>query len=268
MTLVCFASPKGGVGKTTLAANVANQLSRTGVRVVALDLDPQNALRLHFGLPLQHADGFTHLLPQHPEWRRCLHETASGVAVLPYGASKPSEALALAAAIAAAPALLQQPVRDMLADPEICVVLDTSPGESSLLAALQPWIDLLINVLLVDAASVALIPALKAAVSCNDGTAAEHASPPTGFILNQFDPRNRLGGIIADAATLNLGSSLLGLVYRDEFVAEAMASQMLVSDYAPASKATTDIARISQAILSRLPALNAGQVATRERSFA
>src|SRR5664279_4833712 len=168
MTLVCFTSPKGGVGKTTLAANVANELSRAGVRVVALDLDPQSALRLHFGLPLQDEDGFTHFLPRHPEWRRCLHETASGVAVLPYGASKASEAVSLAAAVAEAPALLQQPVQEMLADPELCVVLDTSPGASSLLATLLPRIDLLINVLLVDAASVALIPALKAGAFCNN----------------------------------------------------------------------------------------------------
>jgi cellulose synthase operon protein YhjQ len=268
MTLVCFTSPKGGVGKTTLAANVANELSRAGVRVVALDLDPQNALRLYFGLPLEDADGFTHALPQHPDWRRCLHRTASGVSVLPYGASKTSDALSLAAAVAEAPVLLLQPVLDILADPDICVVLDTAPGESSLLAALLPRIDLLINVLLVDAASVALIPGLKASARCNDGAAAEDSSPATGFILNQFDPRTRLGRVIADAAALNLGSSILGVVYRDEFVGEAIASQMLVSDYAPASKAAVDIAQISQKILSRLQAFRPGQVETRDRRFA
>jgi cellulose synthase operon protein YhjQ len=268
MTLVCFASPKGGVGKTTLAANVANELSRAGVRVVALDLDPQNALRLHFGLPLEVEDGFTHSLPRHPEWRRCLRETPSGVSVLPYGASKTRDALALAAAVAEAPALLRQPVRDMLADPGICVVLDTSPGESSLLAAVLPEIDLLINVLLVDAASVALLPALKETAVYTDGTAAGHSSPATGYVLNQFDPRTRLGGAIADAVALNLGSSILGVVYRDEFVAEAIASQMLVSDYAPASKAAMDIARISQAILARLPAFMPEQVAMRDRRSA
>ena len=46
MPLICFASPKGGVGKTTLAANVACELERAGKEVVALDVDPQNALRL------------------------------------------------------------------------------------------------------------------------------------------------------------------------------------------------------------------------------
>ena len=148
------------------------------------------------------------------------------------------------------------------------VVHPISPGASSLLAALLPRIDLLVNVLLVDAASVALIPALKAGAFCNKLAAAEQSSPAIGFVLNQFDPRTRLGGVIADAAALNLGSNMLGVVYRDEFVAEAIASQMLVSEYAPASKAAMDIARISQAILSRLQAFGPGQGATRDRIFA
>jgi MinD-like ATPase involved in chromosome partitioning or flagellar assembly len=36
MPLICFASPKGGVGKTTLAANIADTLRRNGRRVLAL----------------------------------------------------------------------------------------------------------------------------------------------------------------------------------------------------------------------------------------
>ena len=48
MPLICVCSPKGGVGKTTLAANLAWALARAGSKVLALDFDVQNALRLHF----------------------------------------------------------------------------------------------------------------------------------------------------------------------------------------------------------------------------
>jgi cellulose biosynthesis protein BcsQ len=51
MPLICVCSPKGGVGKTTLAANLAWALARAGSKVLALDFDVQNALRLHFGVP-------------------------------------------------------------------------------------------------------------------------------------------------------------------------------------------------------------------------
>lgn len=61
MPLICVCSPKGGVGKTTLAANLAYSLARTGSKVLALDFDVQNALRLHFGVPLSDERG---------SWRR------------------------------------------------------------------------------------------------------------------------------------------------------------------------------------------------------
>jgi hypothetical protein len=48
MPLICVCSPKGGVGKTTLTANLAYALARSGSKVLALDFDVQNALRLHF----------------------------------------------------------------------------------------------------------------------------------------------------------------------------------------------------------------------------
>ena len=86
MPLICFASPKGGVGKTTLAANIADALRRDGRRVLAMDFDPQNTLRLHFGVPLNDHAGFLTELPKRPDWRALTRQTASGVMLLPHGA--------------------------------------------------------------------------------------------------------------------------------------------------------------------------------------
>jgi cellulose synthase operon protein YhjQ len=256
MALICFASPKGGVGKTTLAANVANELARKGRHVVALDLDPQNALRLHFGVPLQDPGGFTHGLIRSADWRNSLRETAAGVSLLPYGTSEVGDALALSAAVAQTPELLQRPVADILTEPGVCLVIDTPPGPSSLLTALLPMIDLLITVLLVDSISVSLIPAVE---DCGYGVEGLRR-PAMGFVLNQFDPRTRLGGVIAEAATRHLGERLLGVIYRDEHVAEAVAAQRLLAEYAPSAKAYHDISAISRAILSRLEETSAASV--------
>ena len=173
-----------------------------------------------------------------------------GISVLPYGSSGTDEAILLATAVAQTPRLLQQPIDDILSRPDLCLVVDTPPGPSPLLSALLPSIDLLVTVLLVDATSVAMIPAVEqgaygAAQSGGPG-------PEIGFILNQFDPRTRLGSVIADGATQHLGERLLGIVYRDEFVPEAAAAQKMLANYAPASKANHDIAAISRSILTRL----------------
>jgi cellulose synthase operon protein YhjQ len=251
MPVICFASPKGGVGKTTVAANVAGELARTGMRIVALDLDPQNALRLHFGITLQDSAGFTHRLAAKPDWRRCVRETPADVSVLPYGRSRMDEGLTLSFAVAENPGLIRNQIDDILADADTCLVVDTPPGPSVLLAAILPRTDLLITVLLVDTTSISLIPTIEQSNIYGTDEPGQ-PRPDMGFILNQFDPRTRLGGVIADAATRHLGDRLIGMVYRDEHVAEAVAAQRLLTDYAPASKAGQDVVAISRAISRRL----------------
>lgn len=58
MPVISVCSPKGGVGKTTIVANLAYSFARSGTKVVVVDFDPQNALRLYFGMPLNDERGF------------------------------------------------------------------------------------------------------------------------------------------------------------------------------------------------------------------
>jgi CO dehydrogenase nickel-insertion accessory protein CooC1 len=76
MKVITVVSAKGGVGKTTLAANLASVLAARGRRVIALDLDPQNALRLHFGIPLDSIDGLARATLAGDPWQTVM-STAS-----------------------------------------------------------------------------------------------------------------------------------------------------------------------------------------------
>jgi cellulose synthase operon protein YhjQ len=270
MPLICFASPKGGVGKTTLAANVAAEFAHAGKRVIALDLDPQNALRLHFGARLSDPMGYTHHLRLHPSWRQDLWQTPAGVALLPHGQIDRDGALELAMALAQDPTLLVAPLTEILADPDVTVIVDTMPGLSVQLATILPLVDLLIIVLLADAASVSLIPQIEsgAIYGAEISGSARLAAPAgrMGYVLNQFDSRSRLGSKVADAAARYLGSRLLGIIYRDESAAEAMAAQKLIVNHAPASKAASDIAVLARTIEQRLVLLETERSPQRSRS--
>lgn len=264
MPLVCFASPKGGVGKSVLAANTAAELRRLGGRVIALDADPQDTLGLHFGLGLEEARGYIGALQPDADpqsWRGYVWNTACGVGLLPYGRTSMAASLERSTDLAEEPEMLAGPVRDMLADPAVIVVADLPPGASGALAALAPMTDLLVTVLLVDAMSLAQIPMVENGRFYGPGTQAALDEDRLAYALNQYDPRTRLGRACHEAATRHFGHRLLGVVYRDENVPEAVAAQQLVRDYAPTSKAAADIQALSRAIAARLAPTRAAATA-------
>lgn len=55
MKVVTFLNEKGGVGKTTLAANIGAGLAIMGYRVMLVDADPQGHLTISFGVKKAHS---------------------------------------------------------------------------------------------------------------------------------------------------------------------------------------------------------------------
>jgi cellulose synthase operon protein YhjQ len=248
MPLLCLASPKGGVGKTTLAANLAHALLRCGRRVVALDLDPQNALRLHLGLPLDDPAAFAADLPRRPDWRRALVETPAGVPLLAHGPADLRAALGLARALDQEPDLLARPLRAMRADPELLVVADTAPGASAALAIAATEADLVLAVLLADAASAALLPEVEGGAFLARGTLGALRAGRVAIVLNQVDRASRSSLTAAETIAGLAGPRLVGAICRDEAVAEALSQQRPLLDLAPESPAAADLLDLAAAV--------------------
>jgi len=251
MPLIAFVSPKGGVGKTTLAAHIAALLAQRGHRVTALDLDPQNALRLQFGLPYRDESGFLGEINRRPAWRQTAVETAYGVRVLPFGTVDPLTALETAQALHADPELLAGPIRDMLADPDQVVVVDSPPGPSIAMSIVLPLVDLLVVVLLADAASAAMLPQIASNRYLGRGRLATRSSERAVVLLNQVDLDAPLAAAVFDGTAETLGPRLLGAVCRDEAVAEALGDKRMLLD-ARDGPAAEDMRAVAEAIANRL----------------
>ena len=250
MPLILFTSPKGGVGKTTLAAHVAAILVSRGYRVLALDLDPQNGLRLHLECSINEEAGYLAQLESTAKWRTSVITTPSGVQLLPFGIAEPREVLNLNSVLLQDPDLLTDPVREMLAAHGLILIADSAPGPSSAVTAVASLADLTIFVMLADAGSASLIPRFLSDHAYGRGTLGARFSERAEVVLNQVDLDSRLSTAVLDSAARMLGSRLLCGVCRDEAVADALADRRLLTDGVGA--AAEDLVVLTDAITARL----------------
>lgn len=249
MPVVCFASPKGGVGRTTLTATVGVALRRLGWRVLAIDLDRQNALRLSFDLP-EDLRGVVDEIDSARPWDELAVETPVGIHLIPYGAVSATAALRLQAHVAQNPGWLRQRLTRLAEQRDLMVVIDMPPGPSPINVDLDPFADLHVVPLLADAMSLAVLPKLQHGelLMLEAGVRA----PQVGFVLNQVDPRRQLCRDVLALSRDVLGDALYGMIHQDEGVAEAAACQLTVLDYAPESVASHDITAIAQRVHASL----------------
>ncbi|RWR02277.1 chromosome partitioning protein ParA [[Pantoea] beijingensis] len=249
MPLVCVCSPKGGVGKTTVAANLAYALARGGSKVLAIDFDVQNALRLHFGVPLADSRGYVANASDSADWSQSILTTGGNIFVLPYGDVTEEQRIEFENNLSRNPHFLQRGLGTVLNYPGLVIVADFPPGPSSALKAMTEIADLHLVVMLADTASLSLLPQIENERMIGTALNNKHGHY---FMLNQSDTRRNISRDVTAFMQQRLGERLVGVVHRDESVAEANASQRSVFDFNPVSTAAFDIELVSKRIAGLL----------------
>ncbi|MBV9829618.1 MAG: cellulose synthase operon protein YhjQ [Alphaproteobacteria bacterium] len=249
MPLVAFSSPKGGVGRTTLAATVAVALRRLGWRVLAIDFDRQNALRLNFELA-DDLRGVAHDFEANRDWNEIAVETPAGVHLIPFGAVPAHDWLRLHGHLTQNPGWLRQRLAPLAEQRDLVVIADLPTSPSQLNVELDGYADVHVVPLLADAMSLAVLPRLQRGEYLLAGNT--QPAPQVGYVINQVDPRRQLCRDVLALSRDVLGADLFGMVHLDEGVAEAAACQLTVLDYAPESAASYDIMAIAQRVHASL----------------
>lgn len=249
MPLVCVCSPKGGVGKTTIAANLAYALARAGSKVLAVDFYVQNALRLHFGVPLSDGRGYVARASETSDWSQFILTCSENLFILPYGDATEAQRVAFEERLADDPLFLTRGLSTVLNYPGLVVVADLPPGPSAALKAMADLADLHLIVMLADTASLSLLPLMEDNRLIGRPLNRRQAQY---FLLNQTDHRRAINSEVTTFMQQRLGERLLGQVHRDESVVEANASQRSIFDFNPVSAAAFDIEMASKRVASLL----------------
>lgn len=250
MSVVCFCSPKGGVGKTSLSVNVAGVLARSGYRVLLVDLDVQNSLRLHVGIQLGDDRGFAPCLVYGRSIRDGILPAGNNLLVMPFGQITPTQLHAVSDHFARNGNWLKDTLAPFI-ERDFVVVIDTPPGPSVYLEQTRPISTLDVVIMQADATSVSLLPTVESQTFL--GRPPPESSRQVRYVFNLVDLRRKLTRDLIALLRRRLGNTILGIVNYDDSFGDAVAHQQLVIDRAPMSKAAADVRALAAMVRSMLP---------------
>jgi flagellar biosynthesis protein FlhG len=245
--VIGVASGKGGVGKTTIAVNLAAALGQRGHRVLLLDADLGMA-NAQVALGVRSPLNISHLLSGENKLHELLVEAAPGVQLVP-GASGLRDMAALdmsqVATIIHAFDELQESVDYLIVD----VAAGISPSVLTFMAACQRRIVVLQDQPAAIADAYGLIKVMTQDQDLDEVYLVANAVQ--GEAHGQ-----QLAKFVNDVTLKFLGHTVkyLGCVGADETVQQAQRKYRSVVDFAPSSRAASDLRRLAQT-LEKLPVL-------------
>lgn len=247
--LIATVSTKGGVGKTTLTGNLGVALAQAGRKVLAVDLDPQNALRLHYEIPLDRRSGLAVQTLSGQSWSEAVYSSPFNVDCLPYGEHNEQQRMQFESRMASEPELFSTNIKSIAAG--ATVLVDTPPGPSVYMRRAVAVADIVLVMVLADAASFAAIPQMESLI--REYCAHRTQPPKVYYVVNQMDGHKLLKRDVVMMLRQSLGDRMAPVsVHYDSAVEEALACNQPVLEYASYSAASQDVEKLAGWILESL----------------
>ncbi len=242
MKIITIAVQKGGTGKTTTAAALAQGAAKKGLDVLAIDLDPQGNLSYCLAAAPEGRGSLGLIEGDPPE--KLIRRTSQGVYVIPA-----AWGLSTLGSFRGSARRLQKALGPIKEKFDL-ILIDTPPtlGEMQY-NALQASSGLIIPLL---ADIYGLQAFYQVAETARKFQATNEDFEILGVILTQFDKRSTIARQMFETIRIRsgeLGVPFLGAVRNSVAVREAAALQRSLFDYAPKSNPAADYMQILDKIL-------------------
>jgi cellulose synthase operon protein YhjQ len=236
MQVIALISGKGGVGKTTLTANLASALGQRQKRVLIIDLDPQNAQRLHLGLDPDEIAG----LVREGISADAIFDSPFGANFIPFGRVSDTELASFENELKQDPYWVARGLAALEESGFDYVLIDTPPGPTVFLQQALLACRKALMVVLADAASFATVAKMMALIE--QTVVDEPHFQGVNILINQMPAQSRLGHQVRSALLEHYAAALVPVaVHKDAKVSQALAFERPVLEYEPGCMASLDI---------------------------
>lgn len=233
MGIICICNQKGGVGKSTTAAALAQAAVYTGHRALLIDADPQGNATLATGADAGRGNSYQ-LLTGTPA-ADLIQTTAQGVDVIPAAPD-----LSTITSGKGTARRLQRALKPLQGRYNMILIDTPSTAGELQYNGLQAATRLIIPL---QADIFNLQSLYQTAEAARQIQQSNPALKDVGFILTQFDARSTIARQMRDTITGKaeaMGVQYLGSIRAAVAVKEAQALQQSLFDYAPKSKPAAD----------------------------
>ncbi len=216
--IVALVSINGGVGRSTLVTALSSGLQRHGESVVALDLDPQNALHHHFGVSST-LPGIGRTSLEHGAWGSLQQVGFAGCQVITFGDIDIQQQENLERWLKHEPSWLARRLSSLGLSERDTVIIDTPAGNNVYFHQALSVADVVLVIVQADAACLGTLDHLDTLLA----PYLEGERPPVvHVVVNQVDERNAFSLDMVEAFKQHLGKAPLE-VHRDVAINEALA---------------------------------------------
>ena len=246
--VVVVVSVKGGVGRSTLAAAIASGLQRQGRPALALDLDPQNALRHHLCLGLD-LPGIGASSLQNESWEALPERGFAGCRLVAFGGTDHEQQQSLNRWLGQDAQWLGKRLASLKLNGQDTVIIDVPAGNTAYLGQAMSVADAVLVVVQPDVASFSTLDQMDSLLA----PYLQREKPPQRlYVINQLDAAHRFSLDMADVFKARLGGALLGTVHRDSAFSEAQAYGRDPLDPTVNSIGCQDVHALCRALLERI----------------
>lgn len=241
MPIIALQGVRGGLGATSVTAALAWALQQLGESVLAIDLSPDNLLRLHFNMPFESARGWARVERDGIGWEQGAMRYCKKLDFLPFGRLSVNEQRQSALQHLEKPQIWQDYLALLRASGQYrWILLDIPAGNTPLI---EQQLALANGVLLL----------LNPDAGCH---ARLHQQPmPEGcyFLINRYSSSSLLQQDVHQLWQKTLAGLLPLVIHSDEAVAEAHVAKQPLGEYRPESLAADEILTLANWCLLNLP---------------